>query len=90
MDRLSYFGDRLTDLLTEKGVSKKDLSERTGIKLSRIYDYTDNLHAPSLMNAVKIADEFHCPLDFLFGFIDEFTPKITVFAIRSPIASEEL
>lgn len=74
MDHLAHFGDCLKDLLAENNLSLKELSDKTGIRLSRIYDFTNKLHAPSLANAVKIADLFHCPLDFLFGFIDDFTP----------------
>lgn len=75
MDRLSYFGDCLKDMLDENNLNIKQLSELTGIKQSRLYDFINKLHAPSLANAVKIADVFHCPLDFMFGFRNDFEPK---------------
>lgn len=75
MDRLSYFGDCLKDMLDENNLNIKQLSELTGIKQSRLYDFINKLHAPSLANAIKIADVFHCPLDFMFGFRNDYEPK---------------
>lgn len=75
MEHLSYFGDCLKDMLDEYNLTIKQLSELTGIKQSRLYDFINKLHAPSLANAVKIADVFHCPLDFMFGLRNDFEPK---------------
>ena len=75
MDHLNYFGDCLKELLADSGMSIKELSEKTKIRLSRLYDFLNKEHIPSLENAIKIADVFRCPLDYLFGFIADFTPQ---------------
>lgn len=74
-DNIALFGDILKDLLLENDLSIKVLSEKTGIEQSRIYDFLNKRHIPSLDNAIKIADVFNCPLDYLFGFCANFTPK---------------
>lgn len=75
MDHLNYFSDCFQELLSENNMSIKQLSESTGIKLSRLYDFVNRLHVPSLENAIKIAEAFQCPLDFLFGFCNDFKPR---------------
>lgn len=75
MDHLNYFGDCLKELLADSGMSIKELSEKTKIRLSRLYDFLNKEHIPSLENAIKIADVFRCPLDYLFGFVADFTPQ---------------
>lgn len=75
MDHLNYFGDCLKELLADSGMSIKYLSEKTTIRLSRLYDFLNKKHIPSFENAIKIADAFGCPLDYLFGFITDFTPQ---------------
>lgn len=75
MDHLNYFGDCLKELLADSGMSIKELSEKTKIRLSRLYDFLNKEHIPSLENAIKIADVFRCPLDYLFGFVADFSPQ---------------
>ncbi len=75
MDHLNCFGDCLKELLADSGMSVKELSEKTKIRLSRLYDFLNKKHIPSLGNAIKIADVFGCPLDYLFGFTADFTPQ---------------
>ena len=75
MDHLNSFADCLKELLAENGLSMRELSEKSGIRLSRLYDFLSRKHVPSLQNAVKIADVFCCPLDYLFGFAADYTPQ---------------
>lgn len=75
MNELDYFGDCLQDLLIENKITVKDLSESTGICLSRLYDFIGKKHLPSLSNAIKIADYFLSSLDFLFGFDSQYTKR---------------
>ena len=82
-----YFSDTLKDLMSEKQITIKYLSEQTKIKLSRLYDYINEKRMPSLENAIKIAEFFHCSLDYLFGFTKEYKACefITVSSINERI-----
>ena len=75
MNHLDCFADNLKELLADSGMSFKALSQKTKIRLSRIYDFLKKEHLPSTENAIKIADIFHCTLDYLFGFVSDFTPQ---------------
>lgn len=75
MNKMSYneyFSDTLKDLMSEKQITIKYLSEQTKIKLSRLYDYMNEKRMPSLENALKIAEFFRCSLDYLFGLTKEY------------------
>lgn len=72
MDRIKYFSDCLKDILIERNISVKKLSETSGITDSRLYDFIAGKCAPSVSNAVKLADTLHCTLDYLFGFEEEY------------------
>lgn len=73
MNRIAYFSECLKDLMIENNISVSDLSEKSGVNTSRIYDYFSG-KAPSTHNAVRIANVFECTLDYLFGFDTEYQP----------------
>ena len=73
MDRLKYFSDCLNDTLVERNITVKNLSAKSGITDSRIYDFLSGKCAPSLTNAVKLANALNCTLDYLFGFEEVYT-----------------
>lgn len=72
MDRLKYFSDCLNDILIERNITVKELSATSGITDSRLYDFLSGKCAPSLTNAVKLANTLHCTLNYLFGFDEEY------------------
>lgn len=72
MDRFKYFTDNLKDILIERNLTVKELSAASGITDSRLYDFLAGKCAPSLSNAVKLANTLHCTLDYLFGFDDTY------------------
>lgn len=74
MNYCEYFSETLKELIANKGITIKYLSEVTGISLSRLYDFISEKRLPSLENAIKIAEFFHCSLDYLTGFTKEYTP----------------
>lgn len=59
------FGKRLYWLMTIKGVTQADLSERTGISRIAISNYINSRYTPSFYNADKIAKALDCSLDEL-------------------------
>ena len=75
MDNIDYFAECLSELMADNEMTVGELSEKTGIRASRIYDFLGGKHIPSLQNAIRIADLFGCPLDFLFGFVPDFRPQ---------------
>ena len=72
MDRFKYFSDCLNDILIERNIAVKELSDTSGITDSRLYDFLSGNCVPSVQNAVKRANSLHCTLDYLFGFDEEY------------------
>ncbi|HIU81318.1 MAG TPA: helix-turn-helix transcriptional regulator [Candidatus Ornithoclostridium faecavium] len=72
MDRFKYFSDCLNDILIERNIAVKELSDTSGITDSRLYDFLSGNCVPSVQNAVKLANSLHCTLDYLFGFDEEY------------------
>lgn len=58
-------------LLEKSGMQIKDLEKATGIKESTLSAYKDGRCSPNMGAAVKIADFFQVPLDFLVGRCSE-------------------
>jgi transcriptional regulator with XRE-family HTH domain len=81
MQRLSTFCDTLKELMEVKGYNVSFIENATGISNSRIYDYLNRRHLPDLQSAIKIAHLFQCPLDFLFGFIEDYEPKTFTYNV---------
>ena len=75
MNRYDCFWERFKELISDNEYSVKDLENKTGLNHTVIYSYLNKVHIPDLNNAIIIADLFGCPLDFLFGFTDDFTPQ---------------
>lgn len=73
MDILSNFGERLKELLNYSEIRETDLSLAVGIDISQIRRYLRKECIPTLSNALKLADYFRCPLEYLFGRVDDFT-----------------
>ena len=67
MINLSKFGETLSELLQERGISVKKLAEETGIRKSNIYYYMRGERLPSVQSVVALADFFGCSVDFLLG-----------------------
>ena len=75
MDIASKFGEKLADLMYEKGITPETLSDALPIALSIVYRYLRKEILPSTTTAVRLADYFKCPLDYLFGLRDEYAPS---------------
>ena len=71
MNRISFFAECLKDTMIERNLSVADLSQQSGVNVSRIYDYLSG-KAPATHNAVKIAQVLNCTLDYLFGFESDY------------------
>ncbi|PWM75265.1 MAG: hypothetical protein DBX59_02225 [Bacillota bacterium] len=75
MDILSNFADKLKELMNYSEIAESALADRVGIDVSQIRRYLRKDCLPSLTSAVKLADYFKCPLDYLFGRAEDFTEQ---------------
>ncbi len=72
MDFIVSFSKRFHDLITEKGISHKELSEILKINLHDIirWDSGKNDYLPSIKKLMIFADYFQCSVDYLLGLTD--------------------
>lgn len=79
MDFILSFSKRFHDLITEKGISHKQLSEILKINLHDIirWDSGKNDYLPSIKKLMIFADYFQCSVDYLLGLtdIDSYFPS---------------
>ena len=62
--------DNIFSLMSERGISAKELSEQTGISSGNISDWKSGRSTPKADALIKIADYFDLPLDYLLGRTD--------------------
>ncbi len=69
---MNTFSQNLKEFMEESGTSVKDLQIYLQFSTpSSIYFWLKGRRSPSLKTAVKLADYFHCSLDFLFGLSED-------------------
>lgn len=68
---LSKFVENLNDLLFDAGITRKQLSENTGIDKASITRYFQGNCIPNLNSIIKLAEFFNCSIDFLIGKTEE-------------------
>lgn len=75
------FGERLGDLINNKGINQSQLSDETGIKQSAISEYLNGkqggtiLRAPDCATVISLAKYFSVSTDYLLGLTDVKTPN---------------
>ena len=70
--------DRLAELLVEKNINCKILSQNINISRPTISRWKSDKMSMSLASALKVVDYFNCSLDFLTGRSDivlDYSPK---------------
>ena len=84
-------GEKLTQLMKEKGLTQAALSKLSGISQSTISDYCNDKKSPTLPNAKAIADVLDVTLDELAGRVPEIIGAAAHFDLKklSPEAIEE-
>ena len=65
------FKQRLAELLEENGLNRLKLANKIGVSSTTINGYFNDNYYPRIDVAVKMAKEFNCSLDYLFGLDDE-------------------
>ena len=85
---MAEFGDILEELLKDKGMTQKDLSEIIYVTTGTISNYESGQYMPDLQKLITLADYFGVTLDYLTGrsasnlspdvFHELIAPKMTV------------
>lgn len=66
----NHFQERLTELMTEKGLNTVSLSAAVGVSDETVRRWRNGQRYILLPQLVKLADYFHCSLDYLAGRTD--------------------
>lgn len=70
---MATFSERLTQLIQDRHVQKKDLAESLGITYRQLRRYETGEYNPDFDGLIKLADFFNVSLDYLVGRSD--TPE---------------
>ena len=73
---INIFGERLEELLKEKGITKYKLAQATGISKSILSDYCKGKVQPTADIIIVMARYFDVTSDYLLGIEDESGRKI--------------
>ena len=76
---LSDFSKTLSELMSEKNLTSRALSQIIGVSNGNISMWTSGACKLTLSSALKLADFFDCSLEFLMGRTDkrlDYTPKV--------------
>ena len=71
----NIFDKRLSDLLKEKGLSKRELGKLTEVSAQSISDWSTGKVQPTAENIYTLATFFNVSTDYLLGLEDEFGTK---------------
>lgn len=66
------FIEIFNDLLEEKDLNRKQFAEQSGIPYTTVIGWTNLNRLPDYNALIRIADFFHCSIDYLTGRQDEF------------------
>lgn len=78
------FVEVFNDLLAENDMSKKKFSEQSGIPYPTIIGWTNLHRLPDYTALLKIADFFHCSVDYLMGRENSYNDPQPAQIILSP------
>ena len=84
----NIFDKRLSDLLKEKGLSKRELGKLTEVSAQSISDWSTGKVQPTAENIYTLATFFNVSTDYLLGLEDEFGTKTEKPVIKK-ISSED-
>lgn len=68
----TMFIEIFNDLLEEKDLNRKQFAEQSGIPYTTVIGWTNLNRLPDYNALIRIADFFHCSIDYLTGRQDEF------------------
>lgn len=80
---LSNFGERLKELMEERGINPPTLARELNTDRSNITRYLRGERAPLYDNFLKILNYFNCSADFILGLSD-YAAENTIFRQPQP------
>lgn len=63
----NFFNNRIKELREEKGLSQRELANKTGIKQANISRWEAGLVVPNIIDIWTLAEFFDCSIDYLVG-----------------------
>lgn len=75
------FVDIFNELLEENELNRKQFSEKSGIPYTTVVGWTNLNRLPDYTALIKLADFFHCSIDFLTGR-EETSDSITPYSVK--------
>ncbi|MDD4431226.1 MAG: helix-turn-helix transcriptional regulator [Bacteroidales bacterium] len=78
MKDIIFIGDRIKELISEKGIDVKTLAKNIGLNQNVVYRWLKHYTSIKLSNLIKLSDYFNCSIEYLSGRCDYeefFTPK---------------
>ena len=69
------FREIFQDLCLEKGVTIKEVSKDTKIKLQKLYKLCENERYPTFKICILLCNYFNCSIDYFIGLSDSFEKK---------------
>jgi len=70
---MATFPERLSELMAEKEIKSHELAAIVGVNTTTINDWKRGKYQVYLANAIKLADFFACPLEYLMGRVEDFS-----------------
>jgi len=72
MYSLTSFGDRLKEIILDNKIIRiEDFCKEICVGRTDFYRWWSNTTVPSVENTIKLANTFHCTIDFLIGKADD-------------------
>ena len=65
------FGEKLRNLRKERGLTAKQLSEKSGLTAVSIINYENDHRKPNLVSINKLANALDCDFDELYNIVKE-------------------
>lgn len=78
----STFGNRLGEIMQEKGVSRMELKESTGLSLQSISNYLKDKRKPDCEMIAEIAKALNVSADYLLGLSEVSTRNETIQGVH--------
>lgn len=63
----NFFNNRIKELREERGLSQRELANKTGIKQANISRWEAGLVVPNIIDIWTLAEFFDCSIDYLVG-----------------------
>ena len=85
---MNIFDQRLSELLTDNGLSKRSLANHVSVSAQSVSDWSTGKVQPTADMLIKLADFFGCTIDYLVGREDDFG-NVTAGAPSSDLSEDE-